>query len=577
MTEKLIHCWQALYRGLDRLLRFTDSPAVKRAIAQRVFALGYLALALILTLGGWLRPVLSRDISALYLPLGIFGPIAEPERLLAGQRSIPPDSVGVILAVFVGLSAGIVLFRPRYLAAAAGLLLALGLAANAAVAFNHPALVEMLDYEYEQRQQMARTLNLTDEDVMSIPTNTRVGLRAAPVSNQQRGDLERGWLYLLHGRWLVPWAALGILMGCPGSLSRRVGMLGFWSLLGLVLVGCACGTRLVAEYHWLQAQRLEAQCRFLDAQQAIERAVELTPQLLDLERTWLLIGKIDHQQGRPSRMEQFFRASQTARDKELPRGITFAQDLPWVISGIPDSRSGLAPPPSAFNLAFADGSNRPGVPDYDERLPPPRGAAHLGYLEARDREPREALEMLADLLEKPGRADDPAQFVSSTERPGGLASPDAAGQTEPRSPVHRQAARLWVERGLASYWRPVTFVDSQPWTDRSHRERGLPAAQQAWLRAVALDPARRDCAMYLGIVQGRINPRRPDLVEETFAPALAGLADQVLRAEILNTLGDCYLHANQLNEARLLYARSYDTFCLPKYINFRAQGRLGGL
>src|SRR4029077_13402823 len=110
----------------------------------------------------------------------------------------------------------------------------------------------------------------------------------------------------------------------------------------------------------------------------------------------------------------FFRASQIARDKEMPRGVTFGQDLPWVIAGYSDPRSGLLPPPSAFNLAFADGANRPGVADYTERLSLPRSRAHRGYVAARNREPHEALQMLEELLAKTtgstgsaSRADEP--------------------------------------------------------------------------------------------------------------------------------------------------------------------------
>ena len=128
-----------------------------------------------------------------------------------GPRTAPADSVGVILAGLIGLAAVFLLVWPHHLGKTAGLLLAAAVAANAAVAFNHPALIEHLDHEYEQRQQMSRTLMMTDEDVMTMPTNGRVGMRAAPAADQQRGDLDRGWLYLLNGRWLAVWAAAGVV------------------------------------------------------------------------------------------------------------------------------------------------------------------------------------------------------------------------------------------------------------------------------------------------------------------------------------------------------------------------------
>jgi hypothetical protein len=51
----------------------------------------------------------------------------------------------------------------------------------------------------------------------------------------------------------------------------------------------------------------------------------------------------------------------------------------------------------------------------------------------------------------------------------------------------------------------------------------------------------------------------------------------VLHAEAFNILGDTYLNAGRLHEARVNYARSLDLFNLPKVINYAGQKGLGGL
>src|SRR5262249_18273917 len=124
-----------------------------------------------------------------------------------------------------------------------------------------------------------------------------------------------------------------------------------------------------------------------------------------------------------------------------------------------------------------------------------------------------------------------------------------------------QAARLWSDSAL----------------EECRQKTALTSAFDAWERAARIDPLRRDCAFYLGSVQARFDREQPDRVRSVFQPILANLGDQVLNAEILNTLGDACLEAGWWVEARRLYGQSYDLFCLPKSINFRAQRKLGGL
>src|SRR5262249_38694618 len=110
-------------------------------------------------------------------------------------------------------------------------------------------------------------------------------------------------------------------------------------------------------------------------------------------------------------------------------------------------------------------------------------------------------------------------------------------------------------------------------------DRRLMAAQDAWQRAVEVNPAKRDCAFYLGMLRTRLERSQPEQVEADFAPMLKGLADRALRADVLNVLGDAFFEAGRMIEAQRRSVESFDVFSLPGVgkINYRAQRRLGGL
>jgi cytochrome c-type biogenesis protein CcmH/NrfG len=103
------------------------------------------------------------------------------------------------------------------------------------------------------------------------------------------------------------------------------------------------------------------------------------------------------------------------------------------------------------------------------------------------------------------------------------------------------------------------------------------AAQAVWQKAARIDPSRVDCASYLGLVRARIDDADPERVEAEFATVLSGLADRPLHADVLSTLGDVYMRAGRMAEARLWYARSFDLINVPEIKNYRAQKGLGGL
>jgi tetratricopeptide (TPR) repeat protein len=103
------------------------------------------------------------------------------------------------------------------------------------------------------------------------------------------------------------------------------------------------------------------------------------------------------------------------------------------------------------------------------------------------------------------------------------------------------------------------------------------AAGDMWRRAAAADPQRWDCRYLLGNFQARMDRDRPELVDAEFSPILRRLADRVLRADLLASLGDAYFDAGQIQIARTYYTQSLRAFELPKDINYRARKGLVGM
>jgi tetratricopeptide (TPR) repeat protein len=293
-------------------------------LSPRGLAVLFLALAAVFTLAGWLRPPLSVDIDGLRLPV-FPDNRASPAEFLREPRRLAFGSVGSLLLPLIAGGGLLVLWRPRFFPLVAGALLCVALGSNAAVALNHPALIEALDFEQEQRQQMVELLTDATDTPVSTPQNGRVHDRsiltgcvsAAPVQDSEWADMTRGWVYLLYGRWLVFWAAFGLVCGTSGAWPRRLAVLAGWTLLGLCLGGGLCFQRLHAEYWWSQATSLEARGDCASSRRALEKAVAISPALERLERTWLLSGKLDYRQGRTSPRERFYRSFQAARS---PRG-----------------------------------------------------------------------------------------------------------------------------------------------------------------------------------------------------------------------------------------------------------------
>jgi tetratricopeptide (TPR) repeat protein len=582
-------------RGLLRWAREGLADLLEPLVSRRGMAILFLASATVLATAGWLRPPLSHDIRSIHLPLGTWagavphaapndmpgGDVANrslqhgapdsagdaaspsPGEILRGPRRLVPSSPGMVLLALIAVSAVVVWRSPRQLATVAGLLLAVSLAANAAVLLNHPALIELLDHEYEQRRQIADMSAESpegnpmspEEDPMADPYNGRIGLAGAPVADEQRGDLFRGSVYLLYGVWLVPYCGAVVLLASRGTVWWRGGQLVAWTLLGVGLACAAGERRLAADYHWYRAHCLEARCDYDGAREALDEAVARFPQLERLERTWLFRGKLDYREKRQTGPAKFFHAYQLARDRTRPRAIAYQQDLPWLIARTHDYREGLISLPSGYDLTLQPGVADVGTKDtrrghYLPGMTTPGTPFFEAYWFAATWEPLRASFLMDELLAEGGD-----RFPA----------------------VRNQAGRLWANAGLHYYLRGELLTDEG--LVYSEQNLRLTAAQHAWRRATELDPGRLDCSFYLGMVQARSDRNHPERADELFSPLLLESADRALRADILNVVGDAYFDAGQMEEARRRYVESFDVFNLPgvSKINYRAQRRLGGL
>ncbi len=521
-------------------------------VSRRGLALLFLGLAAGFTTAGWLRPPLSKDISSLHLPLGVCkGHEPPPEEMLGPNRPIPPDSVGVFLLALLALS-GVTVWRwPDRIGTVAGLVLCAGVVGNAAVALNHPALIELLEQEFEQRQQINKVIASTPvKNAMTKPDNARVGALAMPQGDEQRGDLCRGWPYLLYGWWLVLWGVTGTVAGYCGPLRRRLAFLAGWLGAGVGLAAVACAPRLTAEYYWARAVWLEGQCQPAAAREALQEAVSRFPQFERMQRTWLLAGKLDWFEGKATSRERFFRVYQLARDNTQPRAVTYQEDLPWLIPGVTDSRSGMQSTLSDYVMSLMPGTTDSGTPGHTSTPGLLQGPLAAGVGFERRTDPSRATALMKELAAEAG-----ADHVA----------------------VRSQRARLWTEIGLVSYCQAAGQIPSGTGLSYFRQDRNVVAAQEAWLRALQALPGKRDCHLYLGLVQARLNPGQPELVEAHMEPVMAGLGDQVLYADTLDFVANAYFAAGQASEARKRYAKSYDMFCLPKVINVISQRGLGGL
>jgi len=536
-------------RRLPWPARLACAP-LEALFSNRGLGLLVLLMAALLVYGGWLRPPLSPDVRTLYVPLGAWkvDNAPKPEELLMEPKGVPPDSLGLLLFGLLALGALVVLWEPKWTGAVCGLLLAAVLCGNL-VLLNHPRLVELMDLEYAQRWQMVTAVGRTPViSPLTSPFNGRIiGQTGLFGHDEVPGDPGRSVIYLDFGRWLIPLAIVGCLLGTQGKLRRRVIVLVVWCVVGLSLSGLAFARRCYAEFYWLQAVRQESLGELEMARQSARESLAAFPELKQLERTWRFLGKLDYDQGRPSRWQRYFLAFQLNRDQEIPRGVTAEEDIEWEPLGISDYREETHPvmtgPYMDISPSVASAHN------FDIGLSQPAGFDARGYAKSHYKERRTALDWMERLM--------------------------ATGD-EDESAVRQQAARFWTELGLSDYPGASNYTDSGGLIFYT-QNRALGSTHFKWRRALEIEPLRHDCPFYLGLSQGRVDLARPELASDEFARIKHRLADRILRAELLDSLGDAFFEAGRINEATRLYAESMDIFSLPKLINYRGQKALGGL
>jgi hypothetical protein len=250
-----------------------------RSLIHRFYGILFLTAAMALALGPWLRPPFEPDINAASLSLAT---TAAPSRVLNGAGVFcAAGAIGLIL----------ILWMPQTLSFIAGSIMVMAMAFGTSVIANRPELIERLDRQRLERQDAARFLEHAVPGALTKTSNARVPGSAATLDHQ--ASLMGAWSYLARGIWLVPFCGLILLASTPGRLGYRLGRLAGFLVTGLVLSGIIGGRRLMAEYY-LESARTEAgEGNIAAARDSIARSVEMMASLRALERTQLLIGRLD--------------------------------------------------------------------------------------------------------------------------------------------------------------------------------------------------------------------------------------------------------------------------------------------
>jgi hypothetical protein len=244
-----------------------------------LYGIVFLAVAMALALGPWLRPPLEPDINGTSLS---FTAAAAPSTILSGA--------GIFcIAALVGLS--LILWSPEVLSFVAGAFMVIGMAFATGIIANNPQLIERLDRQRLERQNAARFLERAVPGTLTKASNARVpGQAPAPG---HLGGLIDAWSYFGRGICLVPFCAFIFLVSVPGRLGYRLCRLLGLLAIGLVLSGLIGGRRLVAEYYLAKALAEAGEGDSVSSRNSAARAIEVMPSLRSLERTRLFIGRLD--------------------------------------------------------------------------------------------------------------------------------------------------------------------------------------------------------------------------------------------------------------------------------------------
>jgi hypothetical protein len=243
-----------------------------------LYGILFLTAAMPLALGPWLRPPLEPDINAASFSLAT---TATASKLLSGAG----------IFCFAGVIGLILVLRsPRTLSFVAGSMMVVAIAFGASVIANHPQLVERLDRQWLERQNAARFLEHAVPGALTKESNARVPGSARP--GDQAGGVD-AWSYMARGIWLIPLCAFTLLASTSGRLGARLCRLAQFLVIGLAIGGVIGGRRLMAEYYVVSARTEAGQGDIATSRDSLARAIEMMPALRTLERTRLLIGRLD--------------------------------------------------------------------------------------------------------------------------------------------------------------------------------------------------------------------------------------------------------------------------------------------
>jgi len=287
------------------------------ALSRRGLAVAALLVAAGFSLSTWLRPPLSKDIRGLQLPVGLTSEssLIPDDATAVVDRTSRRDSLATALLLVIGVGLIAVVVEPKWLHIFSGLLVALGIAAVGATTMNHPAVIESLDREFEQRKQIHSILGTRSEELLAATSGARVytleslSSPLAPLG-AELDDPFHGWMYIVYGPWLVAFCLLVTLFSMQGSRRRRIVQCTLWVLMGFVLSGVITSRRWVAEYHLADAQRLENENAFDAAVVALDDATEVLPSFAQTRRFWLIQGRIDQRRGAVTPHARYFKIHQ---------------------------------------------------------------------------------------------------------------------------------------------------------------------------------------------------------------------------------------------------------------------------
>ena len=337
MAQFTLRILAAPFAGLAWLL--------ERALSRRGLAVSILVLMGVLSWGPWLRPPLSRDFRGTHLSWGIVhGSSVDP----IGGREIPRLrpflGIGSILLIALAGSGAAILVWPRLAGWIYAGQLVLVMAAVAACLFNHPALIEYLDAESEQRAELSRLFSANHDDLLTGRSPDRTAELRDPRNRPKNfgyreGQTLAGWRYQMSGPWLFGVTLLAMIIHVKGSWRQRMMLTITVLMIGVAVSTVVCWRRLQAERYLAQAYALERDNEHRQALDACEDAVRVFPDFANTRRYWLQTGRLAFRLGQQNDRELLFRAHQLLRSRNLDA----AEGLmaPWLNNNLNDDANFL--------------------------------------------------------------------------------------------------------------------------------------------------------------------------------------------------------------------------------------------